>query len=687
MINIKAKFRQSLLAMIVIGIVIIIIVPLSTNILDFMLIINITVSLIILLTSLYVKEPLAFSTFPFLLLISTLFRLSLNISSTRLILGEGGKAGKVITAFGNFVVSGNIVVGLVIYLIIMIIQFIVITKGAERVSEVAARFTLDSMPGKQMAIDADLNAGLIDEREAKERRKRVEFQSDFYGAMDGATKFVKGDAIAGIIITLINFIGGIIIGMTVQGMDFSQVITVYALATVGDGLVSQLPSLMVSTATGIMATRSSNDEDLSEQFSKQLFSDYKVLFITGVTLIVLGLVPGFPGFTLLLVGSFLVVLGYLLYRKIQPKKTQEEFVEEESLPEREKVKTNIMDLLNVDPIKIELGYSLIPLIDEAQGGDLLDRMVTIRNQFASNMGIIIPVVRFRDNLALKSNEYTIMIRNNLIERGELLVDHMLAISPQSDYEDDIEGIETKDPAYGIDAKWISKKVQDKAQMLGYTVTSPSAVLATHISKVIKKHSFEILARQDVQKLVDNLQERQNALVEEVMGKVISVGQLHKVLIGLLKEGIPIKSLDLIVETLGDYGKTTKDINVLIEYARQALKREISNIYAPKGIIDVLTVDFAIEDLITKGVRASDGGGYLALEPDKIRMLMTATKDELSKTAKLGIDVIILTSPIVRIYLNEIVDQIDENIDVLSYNEIEKNVKIQVVGSIKLNGDI
>jgi flagellar biosynthesis protein FlhA len=683
-IKIKNKFKQSILALIVIGVIMIIVVPLSTTLLDILLIVSITFSLIILLTTLYVKEPLQFSIFPMLLLITTLFRLALNISSTRIILSEGGIAGKVITAFGNIVVQGNIVVGLVIYLIIMIIQFIVITKGAERVSEVAARFTLDSMPGKQMAIDADLNAGLINEKEAKERRKKIEYQADFYGSMDGATKFVKGDAIAGIIITLINLVGGIVIGLTSEGMDFSQVLEVYSLATVGDGLVSQIPSLMISTATGIVATRSSSDQDLNEQFSHQLFSDYKVLFITGGALLLLSIVPGFPGFFLVTIGGLLLALGYAIYKKTKVVPENEHEKEEiQARTEREPVKTNIMELLNVDPIKIELGYSLIPFIDESQGGDLLERMITIRNQFAGNMGIVIPVVRFRDNLSLKSNEYSIMIRNNVIEKGVVLADYMLAMSSSSVEEDDLEGIDTKDPAYGMSAKWITKDMQDKAQMLGYTVISPSSVIATHISKVIKKHAYEIIGRQDIQKLVDNLKERQSVLVEEVIGKTVSIGQLHKVVIGLLKEGIPVKSLDVIVETLGDYAKTTKDINVLIEYVRQALKREITQIYAPNGRIDVITVNHDIEDMVTKSIRSTESGGYLALEPDKIKHIIKAANESINKAITANIDAVILTSPIVRIYFTEIIHQIDENIDVLSYNEIENKVKIQIIGSISL----
>ena len=659
----------------------IIVVPLSPNLLDVLLIINISFSLIILLTTLFVKEALDFSTFPTLLLIVTLFRLSLNISSTRLILSEGGKAGQVIETFGNFVVRGEVIVGLIIFLIIVVIQFIVITKGSERVTEVAARFTLDSMPGKQMSIDADLNAGLINEKEAKERRLKIERQADFYGSMDGASKFVKGDAIAGIIITLINLVGGIIIGSTTEGMEFSQVIQIYSLATVGDGLVSQIPALLISTATGIIATRSASDTDLNVQATKQLFSQYRVLFIGGVSLILLSFVPGLPKFFLISLGSILLILGYNLYRKSKKDESISEEVEE--LPIAEKPKADIMDLLHVDPIKIEIGYSLIPLIDDAQGGDLLERMITIRQQFASDLGLILPVVRFRDNLTLKSSEYTIVIRGAEVEKGEVLVDHFLAMNSLATDDDGLDGIETTDPAYGMKAKWISKELQEKAEMLGYTVINPSSVIATHISKVIKKYSFEVLGRQDVQKLIDNLKENQPVLIEEVIGKTISVGLLQKVLIGLLKEGIPIRALDRIIETLGDYGKSTKDVNVLIEYARQTLKREITQIYSQDGKIDVITVNQSIEEIISKSIRSTDGGNFLALDPNKIKEIIKAISDAIKKANELGIDVVILTSPVVRIYLKEITMQIDERIDVISYNEIENSVQIQVVGSINI----
>lgn len=658
----------------------IIVVPLNPNLLDLLLIVNISFSLIILLTTLYVKEALQFSTFPTLLLVTTLFRLSLNISSTRLILSEGGKAGKVIETFGNFVVKGNVVVGLIIFLIIVVIQFIVITKGSERVSEVAARFTLDSMPGKQMAIDADLNAGLINEKEAKERRRKVENQADFYGAMDGASKFVKGDAIAGIIITLINLIGGVIIGSTTKNMDFRQVIEIYSLATVGDGLVSQIPALLISTATGIISTRSSADLSLNTQVANQLFSQHFVLFIGGGSLIMLSLVPGLPKAFLVMIGSTLLILGYRLYKS---RKTVKEEVPEVIEEQKEKPKKDIMDLLHVDPIKIEIGYSLIPLIDEAQGGDLLERMITIRQQFASDLGIIIPVVRFRDNLSLRSSEYTIMIKGTAIEKGEVLVEHFLAMNAASSNEDDLEGIETVDPAYGMKAKWINKDLCEKAEMLGYTIINPSAVIATHISKVIKQHSHEVLGRQDVQKLIDNLKEVQPVLVEEVIGKIISVGMLQKVLTGLLKENIPIRALDNIIETLGDYGKNTKDVNLLIEYVRQSLKREITQIYASNGKLDVVTVGQELEEIVSKGIRNTDGGNFLAIDPGKMKNIIQSISQTIKKIYEMGMDVVILTSPVVRIYLKEIVTQIDERIEVISYNEIENSVQIQVVGNISL----
>lgn len=673
----KKRLSNSMIGLLVIGIIVIIVVPMPPTLMSFLLIVNIAFSLTILLTSLYVKEPLGFSSFPTLLLIATLFRLSLNISLTRLILSNGGNAGKVIETFGQFVIGGNVVVGMIVFLIIIIIQFIVITKGAERVSEVTARFTLDSMPGKQMAIDADLNAGLINEEQAKARRKAVQDEADFYGSMDGSSKFVKGDAIAGIIITVINIVGGIIIGMMEGKMEINQVLEVYSLATVGDGLVSQIPALFISTATGIITTRAASENNLNVDVAKQLFSQASVMKIGGITLLLLNLVPGLPKLTMIIVGGSMLLLGMRLEKaKTQGEESPGTEIEARP-PETQRV--NIMDLLNVDPISLEFGYSLIPLVDEEQGGDLLDRMVMVRQQCASELGIIIPIVRFRDNLSLRPNEYSINIKGIEIERGQVLADHLLAMNAVD--SEDIEGIETRDPAFGMPAKWITREARDRAEMLGYTVIAPSSVIITHLTEVIKKYSYELLGRQEVKQLLDNLKEKNPVLVEEVVPAVVSVGVVQKVLAGLLKEGLSIRNLPAILETVGDYGKLTKDPNLIIEYVRQSLRREITNKYAKNGKIDVITMAPEFEELITAGIRKTDNGNYLALEPDNIKKIMTRTREETEKAMKLGISPVILTSPAVRSYMKEISLKLSPNIDILSYNELENTVRIQVVGNI------
>lgn len=679
----RNKLHESILGIGVIFIIIIIVVPMAPAVLDFLFIINIMLALTILLTTLYVKDTLGFSAFPTLLLIATLFRLSLNISSTRLILSNNGEAGKMIKTFGSFVIGGNVVVGLIVFLIIVIIQFIVITKGSERVSEVTARFTLDSMPGKQMAIDADLNAGLIDEKQAKSRRKAIENEASFYGSMDGASKFVKGDAIAGIIITVINLVGGMIIGMVGGDMNLKQVAQIYSMAAVGDGLISQVPALLISTATGIITTRSASDNSLNMDLVKQLFSQSTVLLIGGFALVMLSFVPGLPRFTLIIVGGTLLVLGYNLFKAegVPEKDKMADGSEDQELPPPAKTKVDIMTLLDVDPITLEFGYSLIPLIDEAQGGDLLDRMVMIRQQCASKMGIIIPVVRFLDNLTLNSNEYVIKINDIAIEGGEVLADHLLAMNAMNMAGDDLDGIETVERAFGMPAKWIKKQDRDKAEMLGYTVIPPSSVVATHLAEVIKRHSYELLGREEVQNLLDNLKKTNTTLVEEVVPKVVSVGIVQKVLAGLLQEGLSIRNLKVIIEALGDYGKMTQSVNMLIEYVRQALNREITNQYAENGRIDVITVSAEIEETITKNIRKGETENYLSLDPQSIKTILGKLEKELKRVAEMGINAVILTAPVVRIYLKELSLRTDPDITFLSYNELDNTINIQVVGNI------
>lgn len=677
--KIKKNLTESYLAFLIIGIIIIIVIPMPPVLLDILFIINIAFSLTILLTSIYVKEPLDFSVFPTILLVATLFRLSLNISSTRLILSNNGDAGKVIETFGRFVVRGNVIVGLIIFLIIVVIQFIVITKGSERVSEVAARFTLDSMPGKQMAIDADLNSGLINEKEAKARRKKVGNEANFYGSMDGASKFVKGDAIAGIIITLINLVGGIVIGTVAGNMEFRNVLDIYSLAAVGDGLVSQIPALLISTATGIITTRAVSDNSLNKDVSSQLFSQANVLFVGGTTLILLNFVPGFPKFAMITIGGLMLFLGYRLYRKKEIRESDEK--QQMENVQDEPTQVNLMDLLHVDPITLQFGYSLVPLIDEEQGGDLIERMSLIRQQCATEIGIIIPVVRFRDNLALKSNEYVIMIKGAVVAKGEVLADHLLAMNTQEDPGEDIDGIDTLEPAFGMPAKWIRSEDKDKAEMLGYTVIFPSSVIATHLTAVIKKHSHELVGRQEVKTLLDNIKEQYPALVEEVVPGAVSVGTVQKVLTGLLKEGLSIRNLPTILEVLGDYGKVTKDANLLVEYARQSLKREITGKFASGNRIDVITLDGELENMISQSVRQSDGGSYLALDPSDIKGILENVDIELKKASEKGIEPVILTSPNIRSFLKELSRQINPGINILSYNELENSVNIQVVGNI------
>lgn len=659
-------------------------VPLSPNILDLLLIINISFSLIILLNTLYVTDPLQFSTFPSLLLIITLFRLSLNISSTRLILGESGEAGNVIKTFGNFVIKGNIVVGLIVFLIIIVIQFIVITKGAERVSEVAARFTLDSMPGKQMAIDAELNAGAINDVQAKERRKSIQREADFYGSMDGASKFVKGDAIAGIIITIINIVGGLIVGTLSGNMPFDQVIEVYSLATVGDGLVSQIPALLISISSGIIVTRKVSETNLNAEISSQIFSQSIVLYIGGGALLLMNFIPGLPHIPLLFIGGLLIFLGYRLVKSTKGKELENKTIalkNEERIELEGSKKQDIKELLYLDPIELEFGYSIIPLVDQEQGRDLLERVIMIRRQCAVEIGLIVPIVRLRDNMSIKPNEYLIKIKGVVISKGEVLVDHLLAMNSEED--DDLDGIETFEPVFGLPAKWIKASDRDKAEMLGYTVIDPTSVIITHLTEVIKNNASELLGRQEVKTLLDNLSEKYPALVEEVVPSIVSIGTVQKVLSNLLDESITIRDLTTIIEALGDYGKATKDIDILTEYVRQKMKREITNKYATNSHLDVLTLDTQIEQLITENIKQTETGSYLNLNPETIKEIINSVSDNYSNAKKLGFEPVVLTSPIIRIYFKKLCNQVDKEINVVSYNEIEQNIELKSVGNIKI----
>ncbi|MGI5850672.1 MAG: flagellar biosynthesis protein FlhA, partial [Caldicoprobacterales bacterium] len=583
------RFADNVIAFIIIMIVLLIIVPLSEFVMDILLTMNLALSLVILLISLFAKNALEFSIFPSLLLITTLYRLALNVSSTRLILIEGS-AGKVIETFGRFVVRGNVGVGFIIFLIIIIVQFVVITKGAERVSEVAARFTLDAMPGKQMAIDADLNSGLIDEREARTRRRDIQREADFYGAMDGASKFVKGDAIVGIIITIINVVGGIIVGF--GKMEIQEIISTYVLLTVGDGLVSQIPALLISTSMGIIVTKAASESSLGQDLLKQITGQPVVLIISGIMLCLLGFFPGFPTWLLLPLGGILIYLGFFLLRSWQDDVVVEEDMIQQELEDIRKPE-NVANLLSLDPIELEFGYGIIPLADVNQGGDLLDRVVMIRRQMALELGLIVPVVRLRDNIQLDPNEYVIKIKGTVIARGQVMADRFLAMDPGI-AEGEIEGIDTLEPAFGLPAKWIEEDHRERAEFMGYTVVDAPSIIATHLTEVIKQYGHELLGRQEVQSLLDNLRERNPVLVDEVVPKLLSLGELQKVLANLIRESVSIRDMVTILETLADYASIVRDPDLLTEYVRQALSRTITQRFIPDNKGQVITLDSQLE---------------------------------------------------------------------------------------------
>lgn len=681
------KLLNNAVAVIVVMIVLLLIIPLNPFILDVMIILNISISLIILLISMNIKEPLEFSIFPSMLLITTLFRIGINISSTRNILGNQGTAGAVIQAMGDFVLQGNVVVGCIIFMIIVLVQFIVITKGAERVAEVAARFTLDAMPGKQMAIDADLSTGLIDEQQARERRYKIQKEADFYGAMDGATKIVKGDAIMSLIITAVNFLGGMIIGMVQSGMGFSEVLSVYSIATVGDGLVSQIPALLISTATGMVVTRSVSDGSLNEDASKQFTAQPRALMITGATLAVMLVIPGMPKIQLGLVSLALILGGYAITRKMEEvsavsDKTaeMEEAMarQQEAVSEEEAFKdiSNVYELINVEPIEMEFGYSLIPLVDEGSGGKMINRIVIFRRQYAQEMGLVIPSIRLRDSSSLNTNQYVIKIRGEEVAKGEILVDYYLALEPPNP-EKEIDGIDTIEPAYGIPSKWITVDKKEMAEIYGYTVIDPLSVMLTHLSETIKQHAYELLNRQEVVKLVENMKKKSPELVEELIPTTISYGNFQKILTNLLKEGIPVKDM----ETIIDASMTVKDIDSVTEHIRAALKRTITRRFCEGGSMKVITLDAELEKSIITSLTSGEQGMYLALSPEVMQTIITKLGEEIKKFSSFSQPPVILTSQVVRMHLYHLIEQFYPNVYVLSFNEINNNIQIQAVGNI------
>ncbi|WP_352400342.1 flagellar biosynthesis protein FlhA [Anaerotignum sp.] len=683
------KLFQNSVSLFVIVIVLLLIIPLNPFVLDTLFIINISVSLIILLITMNIRESLEFSIFPSLLLITTLFRLGLNVSSTRLILTEEGAAGQVIAAFGSFVLQGNVVVGTIIFIIIVLVQFIVISKGAERVAEVAARFTLDAMPGKQMAIDADLNSGLITEDEAKTRRYKIQKEADFYGAMDGATKIVKGDAIMSIIITVINFCAGVIIGLVQSGMSFSEVLQVYSIATIGDGLVSQIPALLISTATGMIVTRAVSDGSLNTDVAAQFLAQPQAIIIGGALVGMIAVIPGTPTLPLLLTSVMLLSLGIYVQRNMKLAIAQEAQATEaqfsQDMPTEEeyfKDVNNIYSLLNVEPIEMEFGYSLIPLVDDAGGGKLINRIVIFRRQYAQDMGFVIPSIRLRDSASLNPNQYTIKIKGEAIASGEILVDYYLAIEP-SEPVGEIDGIETIEPAYGIPSKWILPDNKELAEIYGYTVIDPLSVMLTHMSEIVSQHSYELLSRTEVLQLIENVKANIPELVEEAFPNIISYSSFQKILSNLLKEGVPIKDLVTIIETIVDSSSVTKDLDLITENIRVALKRTITRKFCESGQMKVITLDAELEKVIVSSMAKSEHGVYLSLSPDILQKVLMQVADNLKKFNDLSHKPVILTSHVVRVYFYRLIEQFYPNVSVISFNEIANNVQIQSIGNIVL----
>jgi len=677
------RYKELGTVLFVISIVVMMVIPLPSELLDLLLILNISLALTILLVSMYTKEVLEFSIFPTVLLITTLFRLALNVSTTRNILSHG-EGGKVIETFGSFVVGGNQVVGFVVFLILIIIQFIVITKGSERVAEVAARFTLDAMPGKQMSIDADLNAGMITEADARARRKKIENEADFYGSMDGASKFVKGDAIAGIVIFIVNIIGGFIIGMLIHGMGFAESASRFTTMSVGDALVSQIPALLISTAAGIIVTRSTSGEGLGEDIAKQMFGFPRLLYIVTGCILLLGLFTPIGLLPVLPVAGILSFMGWKLASKQRVELQESADMVEEQQIEEVRSPESVVNLLQVDPIEFEFGYGLIPLADVKQGGDLLDRVIMIRRQIALEMGIVVPVIRIRDNIQLRPNEYMIKVKGNQVAKGEIMLDHYLAMSPGIE-DDSIIGIETVEPAFGLPALWVTEENKEIAEMSGYTVVDPPSVVATHLTEVVKRHAHELLGRQETRALVDNVRETAPVLVDELIPSSLSIGDVQKVLQKLLREKVSIRNLPVILEALADHAIYTKDPEVLTEYVRQAMSRQITLQYTEPGQpLRVLTAGAGLEKAISERIEQSEQGSYLAIDPETSQRIYQVMSSEVSKMVNSGQQPILLSSPAIRMYMRQLLDRMMPDIPVLSYSELEPHVEVQSVGMVNIS---
>ena len=676
----KLKKNDLFMGIYILSAVLFFIISIPSWLLDILLAFNIMVALIILFNSLYAKEVLDMAAFPTMLLFTTIFRISLNVSSTKMILRDG-YAGHVVATFGEFVGGGNLVIGTIIFIVLIIVQFIVINKGSERVSEVTARFTLDAMAGKQMAIDSDLNTGAITDKEAALRRKKLQQENSFFGSMDGATKYVKGDATAGLIITAINLVGGIIMGMMYRGQSVNEALSTYAILTIGDGLCSQIPSLLISLSTGILVTKASSEGELGDEMVGQLFSIDRVLIMVGAALAFLGALTPLPIYIFVPLGILLIVYG----RKLKDKSgeaTIEEMAEAEETEAQEIRKPeNVVSLLNVDPIELEFGYGIIPLADVNQGGDLLDRVVMIRRQIALELGAVVPIIRLRDNIQLNPNQYVIKIKGIQVSEGEILFDHYMAMNPGY-VEEEITGIPTFEPSFHLPAIWITESQRERAESMGYTVVDPPSIIATHLTEVIRQHIAELLTRQDVQNLINNIKDNNSALIDELVPKLLGIGEIQKVLQNLLEEGISIRDLVTIFETLADHAAVTRDTDILTEYVRQSLKRAISGKYFPPNeVTNVITLDPKVEQEIMGAVKNTEQGSYLSLDPARTKAIMDSLGEELKKLEDMGKNPIVITSPIVRLYFKKLASDYYKDIIVISYNEVESNIELQSVGMV------
>ena len=676
----KIKKNDLFIGIYLLAAVLFFIISIPSWLLDILLAINILVAMVVLFNSLFAKEVLDMASFPTMLLFTTIFRISLNVSSTKLIL-KNGDAGKVVDTFGKFVGGGNLVIGIIIFIILIIVQFIVINKGSERVAEVTARFTLDAMAGKQMAIDSDLNTGAITDKEAAERRKKLQQENSFFGSMDGATKYVKGDATAGLIITGINLVGGIVMGMVYGGLSINDALSKYTILTIGDGLSSQIPSLLISLATGILVTKASSDGELGDEIVGQLFSMDRVLIMVGAALSVLGILTPLPWYIFVPLGAALIFYGRKLGTKAGEAKIEESAEQEENEAQEIRKPENVVSLLNVDPIDLEFGYGIIPLADVNQGGDLLDRVVMIRRQIALELGAVVPIIRLRDNIQLNPNQYVIKIKGIQVSEGEILFDHYMAMNPGY-VEEEITGIPTFEPSFHLPAIWITESQRERAESLGYTVVDPPSIIATHLTEVIRQHIAELLTRQDVQNLINNIKDNNSTLIDELVPKLMGIGEIQKVLQNLLEEGISIRDLVTILETLADHAAVTRDPDILTEYARQGLKRAISSKYFTVGeVTNVVTVDPAIEQEIMNSVKNTEQGSYLSLDPERSKKIVEALGNELKKLEDMGKNPIVITSPIVRMYFRNLAKDYYKDIIVISYNEVESNVELQSVGMV------